>query len=503
MGKKVIVIGAGMGGLSAAIRLQVAGYEVEIYEKESIPGGKMHQIKDNGHTFDVGPTLLMMPSVYQELFELAGREPDDYIPMTRLDPMYEVYFKDSPYRHYEISGELTQLMELMEAKGPENAKGFLKYLSEIYKRYQIAYKYFLTRPFRKATDIYNPFMIYQALKLKTFDSADNMMASFIPDSDIREMLSFQTLYIGVSPKNGPSLYNIIPMIELVYGVWFIDGGMHTMAEQSAKLFEELGGIIHYNKSVEQILIKDQKVEGILVDGEKIETPYVISNADFPYTMKNLVTDDAARGKYTPEKIDSMDYSCSCLVFYWGLDGYYPELSTHTFIISEDLDDNLDRIFDGRKIDDPSIYLHIPSQIDSTMAPEGKSSFYALIPVSELVTSQYEWGNSTVDYYREKAFDTLSKLPGLENFKDKITLEHFFTPKDFEEHFNAYRGATFGLQPTLRQSNHWRPQAKSKDCEGLYFTGSSTHPGAGVPIVIESGKICAEELRRDEPTDDFS
>lgn len=504
MGKKVLVIGAGMAGLSAAVRLQTAGYDVEIFEQESMPGGKMHQIKDQGHTFDVGPTLVMMPSIYQELFSQAGRDPDDYIPMTRLDPMYEVYFKDTPYRHYKVNGELTDLMKLVESKGPENASGFLAYLSEIYKRYQVAFEHFLTRPFRKPSDVYNPFMIRQALKLKTFDSADHMMASFMPDEDLQRMLSFQTLYIGISPKNGPSLYNIIPMIELVYGVWFIKGGMHTMAEQTAKLFEELGGVIHYNTHVDKIVTKDKQVEGIIVDGKQISAPYVICNADFPYAMTNLIDDKQVHGKkYTPEKINKMDYSCSCLVFYWGLDKKYPQLAAHTFVISEDLDDNLKSIFDGRRIDDPSIYLHIPSQVDPDMAPEGKSSFYALIPVSELVTAQYEWNDENIDYYREKAFDTLSKLPGLSDIRDQVSVEHIFTPEDFEKHFSAYRGATFGLQPTLKQSNHWRPQAKSMQCEGLYFTGSSTHPGAGVPIVIQSGKICAEELRRDEPGDDFS
>lgn len=503
MGKKVLVIGAGVGGLSAAVRLQTAGYQVEIFEQESMPGGKMHQIKDQGHTFDVGPSLVMMPTVYEDLFKQAGRDPEDYIPMVKLDPMYEVYFKDTPYRHYKVNAELTDLMKIMESKGPENARGFLEYLSEIYKRYQVAYDHFLTRPFRTAWDIYNPFMIRQALKLKTFDSADHMMASFMPNKDLQQMLSFQTLYIGVSPKNGPSLYNIIPMIELVYGVWFIKGGMHTMAEGSAKLFQELGGVIHYNTHVDRILTENKKVQGISVNGEEIQAPYVVCNADFPYAMTNLVKDKEVYGKYTPEKINSMDYSCSCLVFYWGLDREYPELAAHTFIISEDLDDNLNSIFDGRKIEDPSIYLHIPSQVDKDMAPKGKSSFYVLLPVSELVTAEYEWNEENIAYYREKALETLSKLPGLENIKDEIYLEHIFTPKDFEKHFSAYRGATFGLQPTLKQSNHWRPQAKSMECEGLYFTGSSTHPGAGVPIAMESGKICAEELRRDEPTDDFS
>lgn len=502
MKKKVLVVGAGMGGLSAAIRLQNAGYDVEIYEKNSIPGGKMYQLQKDGHTFDVGPTLVMMPSVYREVFELAGRNPDDYIPMTKLDPMYEVYFKDEPYRHYKVSSDLQELMKMAESKGPVNAHGFLKYLSEIYERYQVALDHFITRPFRKPWDIYNPFMLRQALKLKTFDSATNMMASFMPDKDLQQMLSFQTLYIGVSPQKGPSLYNIIPMIELLYGVHFIKGGMHTMATQMAKLFEELGGKIHYNSNVDKIVTKNKKVEGMIVKGEFVEAPYVVCNADFPYAMKNLIDDPVVRGKYTPEKIDKMDYSCSCLVFYWGVDEKYPDLAAHTFVIGEDLDDNLSSIFDGRKIKDPSIYLHIPSQVDPSMAPEGKSSFYVLMPVSELVTSQYEWNDETVNYYREKAYETLKGVPGLENIREKVKTELVFTPKDFESKFNAYRGATFGLQPTLRQSNHWRPQAKSMQCEGLYFTGSSTHPGAGVPIVIESGRICAEELRRDEPGDSF-
>ncbi len=502
MAKRVLVVGAGMGGLSAAVRLQKAGYQVEIFEKESMPGGKMHRIEAQGHAFDVGPTLVMMPSIYRELFEMAGRNPDDYIPMTKLDPMYDVYFKGSPDRHYTVNSDLVSLMKLAESKGPENARGFLKYIAAIYERYQVALDSFITRPFRTAKDIYTPHMLRQAMKLKTFDSAEHMMASFLPDRDLQRMFSFQTLYIGVSPQNGPSLYNIIPMIELLYGVWFIKGGMHTMAAQAARLFEELGGIIHLSAPVDKILVEDKRVRGLSVGGKTVEAPYVVCNADFPYAMTSLVDDPSARGKYTPERIEKMDYSCSCLVFYWGVEGTYDALPAHTFVISGDLDDNLKSIFDGRRIADPSIYLHIPSKVDPDMAPEGKSSFYVLMPVSELVTSQYEWNEDTVDDYRQKAFDTLARLPGLSGIRNAVTVERVFTPADFAGRFNAYRGATFGLQPTLRQSNHWRPQPKSMTCEGLYFTGSSTHPGAGVPIVMESGRLCAEELRRDEPEDDF-
>lgn len=495
--KKIAIIGAGVGGLSAAIRLQHAGYSVTIYEKESMPGGKMHRIEMDGHSFDVGPTLVMMPSIYREIFELAGRNPDDYIPMVKLDPMYHVYFDSNPMRFYSLSNDLEKLHAIFEGKGPHNAAGFYHYLSSIYDRYQIALEHFITKPFRHKSDFYNPKTLWNALKLKTFDSADHMMAQFIPDKDLQQMLSFQTLYIGVSPQKGPSLYNIIPMIELLYGVWFLKGGMHSMAKQMARLFEELGGKIVYQAEVEEILTEHKKVTGLRVAGENIAADAVICNADFPYVMKHLLKSEEIRGKYTPEKIDSMEYSCSCLVFYWGVEGTYPELAAHTFVIAEDLETNLNSIFDGRLIEEPSIYLHIPSNVDATMAPEGKSSFYVLIPISDVVTSQYEWKEETINHYRNHAIATLEKLPGLQGLRDKITCEQYFQPEDFMNRFNAYRGATFGLQPTLLQSNHLRPQAKCLSCEGLYFAGSSTHPGAGVPIVMQSGKICAEEFLKDE------
>lgn len=501
--KRVVVVGAGMGGLSAAIHLQHAGYDVTLYEKGAQPGGKMHRLEVDGHRFDVGPTLVMMPAVYREIFSMTGRDPEDYIPITKLSPMYDVMFDADPPRFYSLNNDMVDLHAMVEAKGPRNALGFYRYLNAIYERYQIALEHFITRPFRRKWDFYNPKTLWNALKLKTFDSADRMMASFLPDRDLQQMLSFQTLYIGVSPKKGPSLYNIIPMIELMYGVWFLKGGMFTMAEQMAKLFQELGGVIRYRTEVEEILVRDGKVRGLRIGGEEIASDYVICNADFPYAMTHLIRDERARGKYTPERIDRMEYSCSCLVFYWGVDGVYPDLAAHTFVVSDDLDLNLRSIFDGTRIEDPSVYLHIPSNVDPSLAPEGRSTFYVLIPLSELVTANYEWNEETLSHYRERALRSLEKLPGLAEIRSKIRCERYFTPVDYKEHFNAYRGATFGLQPTLTQSNHLRPQSKCMTCEGLYFAGSSIHPGAGVPIAIQSGKICAEELRRDVREDAFA
>jgi len=500
--KKVSVIGAGVAGLASACRLQASGYEVTVYEKNAIPGGKMHQIKKDGYTYDVGPTLVMMPEVYEDVFKFANKNPEDYITMHRLEPMYSVYFDRETLAHYDVSSDLVKLNAMLEARRPQAAQGFYQYLSEIYKRYQVALNHFIRRPFRSYRDIYNPFMLKQAYKLKTFGSAEKMMNKYIKDRDIAQMFSFQTLYIGVSPQKGPSLYNIIPMIELLYGVWTIKGGMHAMARGMEQLLKDLGGSVKYNQTVEEILIDNKQTQGIKVNGQTIKSDYVVSNADFPYTMKHLIHDAKAKGKYTDKNIDNMDYSCSCLIFYWGMDKSY-DLPMHTFIVSKDLDTNLKQIFNGEFIDDASIYLSIPSKGDSDMAPKDKDGFYVLIPVSELSTVKYAYDDTVIDAYKENALKKIERLPGCDNVRSEIVSESIYTPYDFKEKFNAYNGATFGLQPTLRQSNHWRPQAKSKTVEGLYFTGSSTHPGAGVPIVLESGKICAEELRRDEPSDGFT
>lgn len=496
--KRVIVIGAGVAGLSTAIRLQKEGYQVDLFEKESLPGGKMNQIEKDGFRFDVGPTIVMMPEIYREIFEIAGKDPEDYIPMKRIDPMYRSYF-DKGQDYIDVSSDLTKLMKTFEDIDPEDAAGFLRYLSSVYDRFLIAKDYFLQRPFRDKKDFYNPFMLKQGLKLKTFDSATNSISKFVKNEKIRNMLTFQTLYIGVSPNNGPSLYTIIPMIELLYGIWYIEGGMHKMAEGMASVLEDLGGKIHYDSEVTEILIEDGKAKGIAVNGRQELADYVMCNADFPYAMKSLVKEKSAKGKYTDQKIDKMKYSCSCFVMYLGMDRQYDELEhLHTFIFSDDVDKNLEQVFSGEVIEDPSVYVVASSKVDPTAAPAGKENLYILVPVAELSTAKYDWEDEvTVQYYRKKALDAVSNLPGMENIENEIISESMMTPIDFKERFNAYNGATFGLQPTLTQSNHWRPQAKAEACENLYFTGSSTHPGAGVPIVLLSGKIAADELMLDD------
>lgn len=498
MKKKVIVVGAGVAGLTSAIRLQHAGYEVEIYEKEALPGGKMNRIEMEGYQFDLGPTIVMMPELYREIFELCGRDPDDYIPMEQLDPMYRVYFSDQLGHPYDVSSELTKLTKMLETISEEDVEGFFHYLYEINKRFLVAKNHILQRPFRKQRDFYNWPMLKKALKLKTFDTADQFISQYIKSRQLKQMISFQTLYIGISPFKSPSFYSMIPMIQFLYGVWFIKGGMYTMAQSLVRLFEELGGKIHCNQVVQEIVVHNQRAIGIKVDDKQVDADYVMCNADFPYAVKHLVKDHKAKGKYTDKKIDSMQYSCSCFLLYLGLNKKYgDDDQVHSFVFSEDLDKNLQDIFAGNKLEHGSFYVYMASKMDPSMAPAGKDGMYILMPVSNVATSTYDWDEQTIAAYRRQILTNLQKIPGFEQLEQDIVVETCMTPVDFERRFHAYNGATFGLSPNLLQSNHFRPQSKSNTCENLYYTGSSTHPGAGVPIVMLSAKIAAQELMLDD------
>lgn len=496
MNKKVIIVGAGVSGLATGIRLLSKGYDVEIYEKQPLVGGKMYQISENGFKFDVGPTIIMMPHIYKEVFEAAGKNPDDYIPMKQLDPLYTLNFPDGEV--HSVSSNLASLTELLENISHEDTLGYLQYLADVYKRYLVAKDEFIEKSFRYKGDFYNPKSLINALKLKTFDDAYTSISKFVKNENLRKALAFQTLYIGISPYNGPSIYTIIPMIELLYGVWYMPGGMYTMAKGMEKLFLELGGKVNLNTEVKEILIQDKKAYGIRLENEDKLADFIVCNADFPYAMKNLIPDSKNKGKYIDSKIDSMEYSCSCFLLYLGLDKKYPNLNVHNIRFANDFDKNINDIFEDFTLpSDPSIYLYTPSKIDPTVAPEGKEALYVLVPVPELSKRNINWDDGTINNYKAKIFDLLSKVEGLEDIKENIIFEKCFTPKDFEEKFNAHNGATFGLKPTLMQSNYFRPHNKFDYCDKLYFCGSSVHPGAGIPIVLTSAKLVTEEIIKDD------
>lgn len=493
--KRVNVVGAGTAGLAAAIRLQNEGYEVHLYEKNENVGGKMYQIKEDGFTFDVGPTIVMTPDIYKEVFEIAGRDPEDYIPMKRLDPMLGVTYKDGST--FNMSNDLVELIKSLEGISEQDTAGFLKYLASIYERYLVAKNNILNRSYRSLGEFINPKSLIDIYNLKTFDNAYNEMSKFISDDRLTKMFAFQTLYIGISPNSGPSLYNMIPMLELLYGIWHIEGGMHSMAQGMARLFQELGGHLHLNANVEEILIEDKKAKGIRVNGQDILADYTMVNADFPYAMTNLIPNEKNRGKYSDKKINQMEYSCSCFILYLGIDQELETDAIHTFHMAEDFDKNVADLFDNAvPPQDPSIYVYNVSQADRSLAPEGQTALYVLVPVPEL--SLYDdWNEKTIQDYRDLVLDVVVERTTFKDIRDHIIFEKIYTPKMFEENFNAYNGATFGLRPSLFQSAYFRPHNKFDYADNLYFCGSSIHPGAGVPTVLQSARLSVEELIKDD------
>lgn len=493
--KRVNIVGAGTAGLAAAVRLQNEGYDVHLYEKNSKVGGKMYQINEEGYRFDVGPTIVMTPEIYREVFEAAGRNADDYIPMKRLDPMMGVSYKDGTY--LKVSNDLVDIMQSLEEISEKDALGFIQFLSSIYERFLVANNKILNRSYRKLSDFINPSSLADLYKLKTFNNAYNEMSNYLDSDYIIKLFAFQTLYIGISPHSGPSLYNMIPMLELFYGVWHLEGGMYSMAQGMERLFKELGGTIHLNSEVEEILIENKEAKGIRVQGKDILSDYTMVNADFPYAMKHLIPDEKKRGKYSDQKIDKMEYSCSCFILYLGLDKKYPTQSAHTFHMAEDFDRNVADIFDqGVPPEDPSIYVYNLNEASEDLVPEGRQGLYVLVPVPEL--SLYDdWSEESVDAYRKVVLDTLAEKEMFRDLEEHIVFERIYTPKNFEKDFGAYHGATFGLKPTLLQSAYFRPHNKFDYAENLYFCGSSIHPGAGVPTVLQSAQLSVNELLKDD------
>lgn len=493
--KRVNVVGAGTAGLAAAIRLQNEGYDVHLYEKNEKVGGKMFQINEKGYRFDVGPTIVMTPEIYNEVFEIAGRDPKDYIPMKRLDPMMGVSYKDGT--KFNLSNDLVELFKTLENISEEDAAGLLKYLSNIYDRYLVAKNKILNRSYRNIWQFINPEGLVDIYRLKTFDNAYNEMSKFIQDDYIKKMFAFQTLYIGISPNSGPSLYNMIPMLELFYGIWHIEGGMYAMAEGMERLFLELGGTLHLNTAVDEILFEDKKAIGIRVGNEKVLADYTMVNADFPYAMTNLIPDEKNRGKYTDRKINNMEYSCSCFILYLGFDKKYETEAAHTFHMAHDFDRNIADLFDnGVPPEDPSIYIFNLNEVSEDLAPEGKQGLYVLVPVPDL--SLYDgWTSEKTEEYRNHILDIVEEIEPFGDIREHIDFETVYTPKMFEQNFNAYNGATFGLRPSLLQSAYFRPHNKFDYADNLYFCGSSIHPGAGVPTVLQSAKLSVEELLKDD------
>ena len=483
--KEIIVIGSGFGGLSAAIRLASAGHQVTIYEKRDQLGGRAYQYQVNGFKFDGGPTVITAPYMFDELFALGGRNREDYFELLPVDPFYRIF--DEQGRSYTYHRDLEKAKAEVAKISPDDVEGFERFVQSSVKIFE---KYFpLTeKPFLHLKEMFD--IIPDALKLGTYLPTYQYASRFVKDEFLRRICSFHPLLIGGNPFDTPAIFDLIIQFEKEWGIHYARGGTGAIVNALGKLFVELGGKIELNAEVEEIIIKDGKTQGIeLSDGRAHQAETVVCNGDISFSYKHLIAKE-----HRPPKvdlyIDNLAYSNSLVVIYFGTKRRYldSELSHHNIIFNKDYRKLLRRIFKGKPLSkDLCLYLHMPTKTDASIAPEGCESFYVLSLVPHL-DADIDW-ETVGPEYNDQILSFLEKnyLPDL---RENIIAQHSINPLHFRDTLNSYKGAAFSVKPSLIQSGWMRPHTKSTFFENLYFVGAGTHPGAGVPAVIASGKIAA-------------
>lgn len=486
----IVVIGSGFGGLSAAIRLQSQGHCVTVIEKRDKPGGRAYVYEQDGFTFDGGPTIITAPWLIHDLFAACGKKSEDYLKIVPLDPFYNIRFEDGSVFRY--NGDRENVRQQILNFNPADAAGYERFLHATEKIFQKGFE-LIDQPFTRFGDMVR--ILPDLVRLQSHKSVAAFVNGYIRDERLRQVFSFHPLLIGGNPFQSTSIYALIHKLEQEFGVWFVMGGTGALVRSLAQIFAESGGTIRLETEVKQIVVDEQsrRATGVqLLDGEFLPADAVVSNADVAFTYLHLVPSKFRR-KYTDRKVRAMKYSMSLFVLYFGTDRRYEHIAHHEILMGPRYRGLLDDIFKRKVLaEDFSLYLHRPTATDSSLAPEGCDSWYVLSPVPHLGGST-DWRqqarpyrDAIVKYLEERYLPDLSR---------HIVTERHIDPLHFRETLNSHLGSAFSVEPILTQSAWFRPHNLSEDVPNLYFTGAGTHPGAGLPGVISSGKIVAEMIGR--------
>lgn len=488
MKKKIIVIGSGFGGLGAASRLLSAGHDVTIYEKRDKPGGRGYLYEINGFKFDGGPTVITAPFMFDDIFAAAGKKREEYITFVPCDPFYRIFDPQGVPFDYNDNHEF--VLSEIEKRNPDDKEGYTRFLATTKAIFEKGFVELADHPFLNFTDMLK--VAPDLIKLQSYKSVYSYVSQFIKDDFLRQVFSFHPLLVGGNPFDTTSIYAMIHYLEREWGVHYALGGTGAIVDALVKLIEEQGGKLHTSTGVDEILVKNGRTTGVrLENGEVIEADIVVSNADVASTYKYMIN-PAHRKKYTDKKIERTKYSMSLFVIYFGTKKRYRDqgLAHHNIILGKRYKGLLEDIFTKKHLaDDFSLYLHMPTLTDPSMAPDGGEAFYVLSPVPHL-DSGTDW-NEMAPKYRDAIMNFLEEnyLPDLQ---ENIVAEHYIDPLHFRDELNSYKGSAFSVEPILTQSAWFRPHNKSEDVDGLYFVGAGTHPGAGLPGVLSSS-IIAEKL----------
>lgn len=475
-------MGSGFGGLAAAVRLVKKGYQVTLLEARDQLGGRAGVFKKEGFTFDAGPTVITAPYLLEELFELVGEDPKAYFSLTPVDPFYRIIFDDGS--RFDYVGEEDRLIENIRSLSPQDVDGYKKLADHSRRIFDVGYTQLADYPFDTIGSMFK--VAPDMIRLQNYKSVYSLVSKYIKDERLRQVFSFEPLLVGGDPSKITSIYLLIHWLERKWGVHFVKGGTTALVGAFEKLLRKIGVEIVTGAPVEKIELRNGKVSAVITAGGKIyPCDVVVSNTD-PVRVYRDMIDSKSRRKHTDRSLARKAHSMSLFVAYFGTKKLYPELAHHTILMGPRYRGLLNDIFSNKVLaDDFSLYLHAPTRTDASMAPKGHECFYVLSPVPNS-DSGIDW-KTEAQKYKDKIYRWLDQrhLPGL---VENLVVDFEVTPEYFEQSLRSEKGAAFGIEPSFVQSAYFRFHNKSEDVENLFFVGANTHPGAGVPGVLNSAKV---------------
>ncbi len=489
--KKVIIIGAGLGGLSAAIRLAKEGFSVTILERNETVGGKVNFLEADGYKFDTGASLLTMRHVLEELFTFAERRIEDYLETISLEPICRYFWTDGTI--FDASIDLQKTETEIEKIEPRDAENFRKFLEDSRRKYLIAEKTFLAHSLNDLPRLLRPKFFGDLIAISSLKTLDAHNKKYFQSPKLQQLFNRFATYNGSSPFETPATFALIPFVEFGLGAWYVKGGMYEIPLALEKLALELGAEIKTNCAVEKILIEKGKAVGVKIEnGEILKSDFVVANADAIETYRNLI-DEENRKSFPDKRLNRIEPSCSGFVLLLGVKKQFPQLAHHNIFFSDDYKAEFDAIFKQlRPTANPTVYVCASSRTDKTQSPKGCENLFVLIN-APYTSSKTNW-QIDAQGYRDLIIKKLEDF-GLEDLEKSIEFEQIITPEDFEKKYATNKGSIYGVSSNGIFSAFLRPPNQSKDVKNLYFVGGATHPGGGIPLVLLSGKMASELISK--------
>lgn len=489
--KSVIVIGAGIGGITAATHLARAGLHVTLLEKNSRPGGRCDRLSREGHHFDTGPTLFVMPLLYEGEFRALGTCMSEQLDLKRVDPTYRLVFDNGG--ELSLTCDMKSMQEQLENIQPGSFRGLTRYLEEGERHYRLVLEKLAIRDFRRASDFFTVHNIPLIYRLKPLVNHYRNMSAYFDEPRLKSAFTFQDMYMGSSPFEAPATFSMMPYTELAHGVWYPRGGMYSIVESLMDLAGQAGVEFGFNTTVERIDATSNFARGvILADGSCLTADVVLANADLPYVYQRLLPQDGMAKAVARKR-----FSSSVISFFWGVDKNYPVLGPHTLFLADDYRENFRSIERDLSLPaNPNVYLHAPARIDPSMAPPGQDTLTAIVPVGHMGDNgEQNWGELK-DKARQQVFRRLRSL-GIAEIEAHIKFEETYTPISWARRYNLAKGATHGLSHRVTQMAYFRPSNRHPRFRNLYFVGASTRPGTGIPTAMVSGRLAATRIKDEQ------